>query len=271
MARFFRHVNILFIGDIVGRPGRKAVATWLPDLLREHPVDFVVANAENAAGGKGATPEILQDLRKLGVQGFTMGNHTWKKKVLLSTIDGMHDVVRPANYPPGQPGKGMTVLELPGGRKLGLLDLIGRVYMEPCDCPFRAANEALERLRAETPVILVDMHAEATSEKVAMGWALDGRCSAVVGTHTHVQTADEWILPEGTAYITDVGMCGPYYSVIGTEIKTIVDKFTDGLPREYDVARGPVQFSAVLIGVDDSSGKANSIVRILRREPPEGF
>lgn len=259
-------MNILFIGDIMGRPGRRAVAAELPRILREIPVDFVVANAENAASGKGATPEILQDLRKLGVQGFTMGNHTWKKKVLIPVMDQIPGLVRPANYPPGAPGKGSTVLTLPDGRKLGVLNLIGRVYMEAFDCPFRKADEELARLREETPFILVDMHAEATSEKVAMGWHLDGRCTAVVGTHTHVQTADEWLLPKGTAFITDVGMCGPVNSVIGTDVQIIVGKFVNGMPREYEVAKGPAQFCAVLIEADDASGKAKSIQRIFVRE-----
>lgn len=263
-------MNILFLGDIMGRPGRRAVATELPRVLREFPVDFVIANAENAAGGKGATPEILQDLRKLGVQGFTMGNHTWKKKALIPAMDAIPGLVRPANYPPGAPGRGSCVLDLPDGRKLGLLNLIGRVYMEAFDCPFRVAEAELAQLRGETDTILVDFHGEATSEKVAMGWHLDGKCSAVVGTHTHVQTADEWILPKGTAFITDVGMCGPAYSVIGTEVDIIVNKFRSGMPREYEVAKGPAQFCAVLIETDDATGKATGIRRFFRRESAAG-
>lgn len=263
-------MNILFLGDIMGRPGRRAVATELPRVLREFPVDFVVANAENAAGGKGATPEILQDLRRLGVQGFTMGNHTWKKKTIIPAMDAIPGLVRPANYPPGAPGRGSTVLALPDGRKLGVLNLIGRVYMEAFDCPFRVANEEIARLREETHTILVDMHAEATSEKVAMGWHLDGRCSAVVGTHTHVQTADEWVLPQGTAFITDVGMCGPSHSVIGTEVSTIVNKFLNGMPKEYEVAKGPAQFCAVLVETDDATGLARGIRRFFRREDGPG-
>jgi len=263
-------MNILFIGDIVGRPGRRAVATELPRLLAESPVDFVIANAENAAGGKGATPEILFDLRKLGVQGFTMGNHTWKKKVLIPAMDAIPGLIRPANYPPGTPGRGSTVLSLPDGRRLGVINLIGRVYMEAFDCPFRTADEELAKLAGQCDAVLVDMHADATSEKVAMGWHLNGRCSAVVGTHTHVQTADEWILPKGTAYITDVGMCGPTHSVIGTEVDTIVRKFVTGMPKEYEVAKGPAQFCAVKIEIDDSTGKARRIERVFLREDGPG-
>lgn len=263
-------MNILFIGDIVGRPGRRAVAQELPRLLETNAIDFVVANAENAAGGKGATPEILHDLRKLGVQGFTMGNHTWKKKVLIPAMDSFPGLIRPANYPPGSPGQGSTILESPSGLRLGIINLIGRVYMEAFDCPFRTADATLENLRGRCDAILVDMHADATSEKVAMGWHLDGRCAAVVGTHTHVQTADGWLLPQGTAYITDVGMCGPTHSVIGTEVQTIVQKFITGMPKEYEVAKGPAQFCAVQIDVDEATGKARSIQPHFIREVGPG-
>jgi metallophosphoesterase (TIGR00282 family) len=174
--------------------------------------------------------------------------------------------VRPANFPPGLPGKGATVITLPDGRKLGLLNLIGRIYMEPFDCPFRAADALLPELLKETRTILVDMHAEATSEKIAMGWYLDGRCSAVVGTHTHVQTADNWIMPGGTAYITDVGMCGPIQSVIGTDKDVVVRKFVSGMPEKFDVAGGAALLSAVVIEIDDATGQARAIERILIRD-----
>lgn len=199
-----------------------------------------------------------------------MGNHTWKKKVLIPVMDAIPGLVRPANYPPGAPGKGSTVLTAANGKRLGLLNLIGRVYMEAFDCPFRVADEEVARLKEQVDVVLVDMHAEATSEKVAMGWHLDGRCAAVVGTHTHVQTADEWVLPRGTAFITDVGMTGPSHSVIGTDVGTIVGKFLNGMPKEYEVAKGPAQFCAVGIEVDETSGKALEIRRFFIREDGPG-
>jgi len=259
-------MKLVFIGDIVGQPGRKAVAQRLPEVRERWRPDVVLANAENAAGGLGATPEIIRELKGLGIQGFTMGNHTWRKKVLVSALSDFPELVRPANYPPGLPGRGATLIHLPDGRKLGLLDLIGRVYMEPFDCPFRTADEMLPALQEQTSAILVDIHAEATSEKVAMGWYLEGRCSAVVGTHTHVQTADEWILPGGTAYITDVGMCGPIHSVIGTDKDIVVNKFATGMPEKFVVARGPAIFAAVFVEIDDATGRALRIERILIRD-----
>lgn len=259
-------MNILFIGDIVGRPGRRAIERWLPELRERHAADVVVANAENSAGGLGATPEILEELHQCGVDAFTMGNHTWRKRSIIAALEGMEGLVRPANYPEGTPGRGAAVVRLADGRKLGLLNLIGRVFMEPFECPFARALRALEALREETPAVLVDMHAEATAEKVAMGWHLDGLCSAVIGTHTHVQTADERILPQGTAYLTDAGMTGPRDSVIGVEYPLIVEKFLTGMPREFRVARGPVMLSGVAIVVDDATGRALRIERIQRVE-----
>jgi len=259
-------MRILFIGDIVGRPGRQTVRARLPELRAQRHIDFVVANAENTAGGLGATPELLLELRKAGVDAFTLGNHTWRKRVMIGAIDGLQEVVRPANYPEGTPGRGAALFTLPDGRKLGVANLLGRIYMEPQRCPFLVGREVVDQLRMETPVVLVDMHAEATSEKIAMGWHLDGACTAVVGTHTHVQTADEWIMPGGTAYITDVGMCGPQHSVIGTEVEAVVDRFITGMPREFNVARGPALFSAVIVDADDETGSARSIERVLLRD-----
>lgn len=259
-------MKLVFIGDIVGKPGRTIVSQRIGAIRDRWQPDVIIANAENAAGGLGATPEVIAELKRLGIAGFTMGNHTWRKKTIIPAMPGLPELVRPANYPPGLPGRGATILQLPDGRRLGLLNLIGRVYMEPFDCPFRTADEVLPELAAETNAILVDMHAEATSEKIAMGWYLDGRCSAVVGTHTHVQTADEWILPAGTAYITDVGMCGPMHSVIGTDKETVVTKFVSGMPEKFDVAGGPAILSAVFIEIDDATGKALKIERILLRD-----
>lgn len=259
-------MKLVFIGDIVGKPGRQIVAQRIREIREAWQPDIILANAENAAGGLGATPEVIDELKRLGIAGFTMGNHTWRKKTIIAAMPGLPELVRPANFPPGLPGRGATVITLPDGRKLGLLNLIGRIYMEPFDCPFRAADALLPELLKETRTILVDMHAEATSEKIAMGWYLDGRSSAVVGTHTHVQTADNWIMPGGTAYITDVGMCGPIQSVIGTDKDVVVRKFVSGMPEKFDVAVGAALLSAVAIDIDDATGQARTIERILIRD-----
>lgn len=259
-------MKLIFIGDIVGKPGRQIVAQRIAKLRDTWHPDVIIANAENSAGGLGTTPETLQELKALGIRGFTMGNHTWRKKVIIPAMPDFPELVRPANYPPGLPGHGHTVITLADGRKLGLLNLVGRVYMEAFDCPFRVADALLPALQQETNTILVDMHAEATSEKMAMGWFLDGRCSAVVGTHTHVQTADEWIMPGGTAFITDAGMCGPIQSVIGTDKTVVVNKFVSGMPEKFVVAKGPSLLSAVFVETDDATGKAVAIERILWRD-----
>jgi len=257
-------MKILFIGDIFGKPGRVSVARWVPVLKEEFEIDVVIANAENAAGGLGATPELLEELRNESVQAFTFGNHTWRKKSMVKAIDKMTDVVRPANYPEQAPGVGSLVLSLADGRKLGLINLIGRVYMEPFDCPFATVDTELSMVSKETNTILVDMHGEATAEKVAMGWHLDGRCSAVVGTHTHIQTADERVLPGGTGYITDVGMTGPQDSVIGVKKELIVQKFISGMPTQFEVAQDRPGIRAVVIDIDDTKGTTTKITRISR-------
>lgn len=259
-------MKILFIGDVVGRPGRQSVQRWAPALRQEYGIDFTVANGENAAGGLGATPASLNELLKSGVDALTMGNHTWRKKELVQAIGNMSQVVRPANYPEGAPGRGGILVQAANGVKVGLVNLLGRVFMDPLDCPFRAAQREVERLRESTPVVLVDMHAEATSEKVAMGWHLDGRCSAVVGTHTHVQTADNRVLPRGTAYITDIGMTGPFDSVIGVMVDKVIAKFLSGMPHQFTVAKDRPGINAVVIDIDESSGRARSIERIARFE-----
>lgn len=260
-------MKVLFLGDIVGRPGRNAVRDWLPQIREEFAIDIVVANGENAAGGLGITPDILDEILEAGVQAVTLGNHTWRKKALVNRIDAYENVVRPANYPEGTPGHGAALIRLPNGAQFGLVNVLGRVYMEAFDCPFRRALEEVERLREKTPHILVDVHAEATSEKIAMGWYLDGKCSAVVGTHTHVQTADERILPQGTAYITDVGMVGPRDSVIGVERQRVVEKFVTGMPVEFRVAKEAPMLCAVALDLDDETGVARSIKRIARNAP----
>lgn len=255
---------ILFIGDIVGNPGRQAIKRWLPELRTSHAVDVTVANGENAAGGLGATRATLREIFDAGVQIVTLGNHTWRRKEIVGELDQLEHVVRPANYPAVTPGKGTVLVALPDGRKVGVINLVGRVFMEPLDCPFAAAERELKQLRESCRVILVDMHAEATSEKMAMGYFLDGRCSAVIGTHTHVQTADERILPHGTAYITDAGMTGPFDSVIGVEPDRVIHRFRTGMPVEFKVARGRPGLNGVVVTVDEESGLATSIERIAR-------
>lgn len=259
-------MRILFIGDIVGRPGRAVVGRRLPALREEHKPDLVVANAENTAAGIGATPSVLQELRRHGVDVFTLGNHAWRKPELVKAIDSLELVARPANFPEGVPGRGALTVTLADGRRAGVLNLAGRVFMEPADCPFRTADRELEALRRETPVLLVDFHAEATSEKAALGWHLDGKCSAVIGTHTHVQTADEWVMPKGTGFITDAGMTGPYHSIIGMQTAPILDKFMRAMPRKFEVADGPALFSGVLLDIDDGTGVTRAITRILERD-----
>ncbi len=254
-------MKVLFIADIMGQGGREAVARILPALKTKEQVDLVIANGENAAHGMGLTPSIARDLFHLGVDVITMGNHTWDKKEILDVIDD-EAIVRPANYAPGVPGRGAMLVTTATGFKVGVLNLIGRIFMPPNDCPFRSADKVITELKKETPVIIVDIHAEATSEKVAMGWYLDGKVSAVIGTHTHIQTADEKILPEGTAYLTDVGMTGPFDSVIGIKKEIILQRFLMQMPIRFEVSDKDIWFNGVLIEIDEKSGKALSIQRL---------
>lgn len=253
-------VGFLFLGDIIGRPGRRVLVKYLPLLVRKYAPSFIVANAENAAGGAGLTEEIGKELL-LHVDVLTSGNHIWDKKEVLSYLEQEPRLLRPANYPAGNPGRGMYVLESGDGWKAAVLNLQGRVFMEPIDCPFRKADEELQRLEAITPVVVVDIHAEATSEKQALGWYLDGRASAVIGTHTHVPTADERILPGGTAYITDVGMLGGYNSVIGIKRGQAVERFLSARPQRFEPEKEGMVLSSVFIEVDAGSGRALSIQR----------
>jgi hypothetical protein len=255
-------MKILFIGDIIGRPGRQAVGKLLPGLLQEQRIDFVIANGENAAAGFGLTPAVLDYLFALGVDVVTSGNHLWDKKDILARLRQEKRLLRPANYPPEVPGNSSAVCQDKQGRKVGVFNLLGRVFMPAVDCPFRTADQVIAELKKETDIIIVDMHAEATSEKIALGWYLDGRVSAVIGTHTHVMTADERILPQGTAYITDAGMTGGFDSVIGMEKEPIIEKFLTQLPAKFEVAEGDVRFNGVVLEVDDKSGKVQSIARI---------
>ena len=255
-------VKLLFIGDIIGKPGREALSRELHRIVDRHRVDLVIANGENAAGGFGLTAETAQELFKCGVQMLTSGNHIWDKKDALEYIKREDRIVRPANYPEGTPGRGATIVKTPGGIKVGILNLEGRVFMNNLDCPFRCADREIAKLKEETPIIFVDFHAEATSEKVSLGWHLDGRVSAVIGTHTHVQTADERILTAGTAYMTDAGMTGSFDSVIGVRKEDAIEKFITQRPAKFEVAKKDIRINGVVIEVDEKSGLALSIERI---------
>ena len=255
-------VKLLFIGDIIGKPGRQAVSRELHRLVDRYMIDLVIANAENAAGGFGITEETARELFKCGVDILTSGNHIWDKKDALEFISREEKLLRPANYPIGTPGRGSTVLKTPGGVKVGVLNLEGRVFMNSLDCPFRVADREIATLRAETSIIFVDFHAEATSEKASLGWYIDGRVSAVVGTHTHVQTADERILPGGTAYLSDAGMTGGFYSVIGVRKEDPIEKFLTQRPVKFEVAKNEIRLNGVCIEVDEKTGKATAIERI---------
>ena len=255
-------MKVLFIGDIFGEPGRRAVARAVPKLAAQRQIDIVIGNGENAAGGFGITPELAEELFDLGLAVITTGNHAWDKKEILDYFPREPRLLRPANYPSGVPGQGSVVVESAGGEQLGVLQLMGRAYMPTLDCPFQVAKRELAALKKRTTAVIVDMHAEATSEKMAMGHYLDGEVVAVVGTHTHVQTADDQILPKGTAYLTDIGMTGPLHSVIGVKKELAIEKFLTGMPRRFEVASGPSVFCAVLLELDARLGKALSIERI---------
>jgi metallophosphoesterase (TIGR00282 family) len=258
-------MKILFIGDIVGNPGREALKKLLPDLKKEFALDFVIANAENSAGGSGITPKVAEELFSSGADVLTSGDHIWKKRDVFEIINEDERILRPLNFPSGAPGRGACVYKTKSGKKIGVINVNGRVFMEALECPFRTAIAAQEELARETKVIIVDIHAEATSEKVALGWYLDGKASAVLGTHTHIQTADERILPEGCAYITDVGMTGPYDSVIGRRIEDVLERFLSSIPTRFEVAEENVQLAGVVLDIDEDTGKARSIVRIQRK------
>lgn len=255
-------MKVLYIGDIMGEPGRRAVGRAMPRLVSQHKVDVVVANGENVAGGFGITPELAEELFEMGISAITTGNHAWDKKEIVDYFPRERRLLRPANYPEGVPGQGSLVVETPGGEELAILQLMGRAYMPTLDCPFQVARREMVKLKKRVASVLVDMHAEATSEKMAMGHFLDGEAIAVVGTHTHVQTADEQILPKGTAYLTDIGMTGPLHGVIGVKKELAIEKFLTGMPRRFEVASGPTVFCAVLIELDARIGKALSIERI---------
>ena len=255
-------VKLLFIGDIVGSPGRKAVQRLLPDLRERHGVDVVVANGENAAGGNGITPETAAEIFSGGADVITTGDHLWDQKEVSELLDAEPRFLRPLNYPPGTPGQGSLVLEREGLPSLGVLNLQGQVFMREMGNPFLAAQAEVKKIQSRAPVILVDFHAEATSEKIAMARMLDGQVSAVIGTHTHVQTADEQIFPGGTAFLCDAGFTGPHDSVLGREVEPVVERFLTYRPQRFHVAKGRVLLQGAMVEVDGATGRAVSIERV---------
>lgn len=257
-------MRVLFIGDIVGSPGRQIVQDRLGDLVVQRQIDLVIANGENSASGFGITPRLADELLKMGIDVLTGGNHSWDRKEILEYIPHQPRLLRPANFPEGNPGSGLFVGTAKNGIRYAVLNLQGRVFLPAIDDPFRKSDSELAKLGPDIAFVLVDMHAETTSEKLAMGWYLDGRVSAVVGTHTHVATADEHVLPEGAAFITDVGMTGPHDGVIGMDRHGIIKRFMDGLPARFDVAAGDVQMNCVLIETDDN-GPRNAAGRLRAR------
>ncbi|MFH0926714.1 MAG: TIGR00282 family metallophosphoesterase [bacterium] len=259
-------MRILFIGDIIGKTGRQALSRFLPELIDLYQIDACIANAENAAGGFGITPKVLDELFLLPIDLLTSGNHIWDKREVYQIFEKEGRLLRPANYPVGTPGTGSCILETKKRNNLGVINLAGRVFMDALDCPFRVVSKILEELEKECKVIIVDIHAEATSEKVSLGWYLDGRVSAVIGTHTHVQTADEKILPNGTAYITDVGMAGAFDSVIGLTKEMAIERFLTQRPNKFEVAKKNPGINAVVVEVDEKSGKAVNVFRVQKME-----
>ncbi|MBU8907369.1 TIGR00282 family metallophosphoesterase [Desertibacillus haloalkaliphilus] len=258
-------MKILFIGDVVGSPGRKMINEYLPRLKKKYRPTVTIVNGENAAGGKGITQKIYKSFLDAGAQAVTLGNHAWDNREIFDFIDDAQAMIRPANFPEKTPGNGSMIVKV-NDLEVGIINLQGRTFLPPIDCPFKKADELISQLKKRTPFIFVDFHAEATSEKQAMGWYLDGKVSAVVGTHTHTQTADERILPSGTAYITDVGMTGPYDGILGVEREAVLYKFLTSLPVRFEVTKGREQLNGVLVDVDAKTGQAKSIKRILINE-----
>ena len=255
-------MKILFVGDIFGKPGRDITRRAIPTLVEQRDIDFVIANVENSAAGFGVTGDVAETILGYGVDAMTSGNHVWDKKEVLEYIPRQPRLLRPANFPAGVPGRGSYLGRTRTGQPIGVINLMGRIFMSPLDDPFAVAFREVEALRAKTRIIVVDFHAEATSEKMAMGWHLDGRVTAVLGTHTHVQTADERILPKGTAYQTDVGMTGPHDSIIGVTIDAALGRFLNSMPVRFEAATGPGRLNAVVVTADAATGKATHIERL---------
>ncbi len=255
-------MRILFIGDIFGKPGREIARRAIPALVEQRDIDFVIANVENSAAGFGVTGDIADTILGYGVDAMTSGNHIWDKKEVLDYVPRQPKLLRPANFPAGVPGRGSYLGRTRTGEPVGVINLMGRIFMAPLDDPFAVAIREIEALRAKARVIIVDFHGEATSEKVAMGWHLDGRVTAVFGTHTHVQTADERILPKGTACLTDVGMTGPHDSIIGVTVEAALSRFLNGMPAKFEAATGPGRLNAVVVTADPATGKATAVERL---------
>jgi len=263
-------MKVLCVGDIVGRPGRDALEAHLEGLIKEHNLDFIVVNAENAAAGSGITAKLAKKLLELGCDVLTMGDHVWDQKGVEEILSESDQIIRPINFPEGVPGKGWTVRTTKKGIKVGVINLLGRTFMRHLvSCPFRALESIVSEIREQTPLIIVDMHAETTSEKMAIGHFIDGQVSALVGTHTHIQTADEKILEKGTAYITDLGMTGPYDSVIGQNKENIIQKFLMSMPLRFHVASGDIKLHGVVIEIDEKTGEAKTIVRVQKAYAPQ--
>lgn len=263
-------MKILFIGDVVGSPGRDMVKEYLPRLKSKYKANVTIINGENAASGKGITNKIYRSFLEMGANAITLGNHSWDNRDIFEFIDDAKYLVRPANFSEGTPGKGSLLLNI-NGVEIGIINLQGRTFLPPLDCPFKKADELISQMKKRTNIIFVDFHAEATSEKVAMGWYLDGKVTAVVGTHTHVQTADNRILPNGTAYITDVGMTGPYDGILGIDREAVLKRFLTNLPVRFEVTAGREQLNGVLIEVDPKTGKSKRIERIQINEDHSFF
>ena len=260
-------MNVLFVGDIVGKSGRTAFKALLPELNEKFRFDLVIVNGENAAAGFGITAKVGGELLHSGADVITSGNHIWDKKEAMQYLDREKRVLRPLNYPPGVPGFGSIIHTTREGIRTAVINISGRVFMQNLDCPFRTAEEEIDRVKPDADVIIIDFHAEATSEKIAFGLYFDGKVSAIIGTHTHVQTADERVMPGGTAYISDVGMTGPANSVIGMETELIFHRFLTNIPVRFEVAKGPSVFSAVVVGIDEKTGRAASIERVQINRP----
>lgn len=259
-------LKILFIGDIVGQPGRRILKVLLKEIIENEKIDFVIANGENAAGGFGLTYEVCQELLALGIDVITLGNHTWDNRDIYNVLERERRVIRPLNYPSGTPGEGFYITETSKGDPIGVINLLGQVFLDSLCCPFRMAEEYLDHIHRKTKVVIVDIHAEATSEKMALGWYLDGKVTAVIGTHTHIPTADERILPKGTGYITDAGMTGPVDSVLGIKPELVITRFLTKRPVRFEVASGLIQLNGVVLEVNESgfTVKINRISRNMK-------
>jgi len=263
-------IQVLLVGDVVGKPGRTILKNRLPGYVEEHGIDFVIVNGENAAQGTGITENLFKEIIKAGADVVTSGDHTWRRREILPVLQGDRRLLRPLNFPPASVGRSSGVFDASNGMRIGVITLLGRIFMDPADCPFRAVDKALREVKAETQLCFVEIHAEATSEKVAMGWKLDGQVSCVFGTHTHIPTADERVLPRGTAYITDLGMTGPYDSVIGRDKESVLYKFETAMHAPFNVATGDVRLCGAKVTLDSSTGKARAIERVLIREFGDG-